>query len=228
MARSAASPILHVNGDDPEAVVKAAKMAMRFRQRFGADTVLDMLCFRRYGHNEGDEPMFTQPHMYKVIADKVARNDVVVEKYKKKLVSEGVVDAAGIAEMEHRVGAIMSDNYEMSGNRADVESELKADWMGANWSNISTETPKSTSTCLTHRLRPFTTCLTHIMSIYSFLEILAFYVGVLHITANTNFVSRSVASGDNDFNLMFCQSTQQHMVDSQIRTAVSEVFLKCL
>eukprot|EP01083_Nonionella_stella_P271137 918526_1 len=73
VARSVASPILHVNGDDPEAVTKCAKIAMRYRQQFKCDTVIDMLCFRRYGHNEGDEPMFTQPLMYKVINNKIKK-----------------------------------------------------------------------------------------------------------------------------------------------------------
>merc|ERR1719206_403733 len=107
VAKSVASPIFHVNGDDPEAVTKSAKMAMRFRQQFSADTVIDMLCFRRYGHNEGDEPMFTQPQMYNVINKKMAAKDIVVDKYKKKLLAEGVLDEAGIREMEQRIRGIL-------------------------------------------------------------------------------------------------------------------------
>src|SRR5690606_26058282 len=57
-------PIFHVNGQDPEACVRVAKLAMRYRQRFQQDVVIDFICFRRYGHNEGDEPRFTQPQMY--------------------------------------------------------------------------------------------------------------------------------------------------------------------
>jgi len=145
VGKAAAAPILHVNGDDPEAVVKCAKMAMRFRQQFSSDTIIDMLCFRRYGHNEGDEPMFTQPQMYKVITEKMAAKDVVVEKYKKKLLAENVLDEAGIREMEQRIREILSDNYERSANAKDVEAELKADWMGANWSGLTTEKAKSTA-----------------------------------------------------------------------------------
>ena len=98
------------------AVVKSGKMTRRFRQQCGADSVID-------GHNEGDEPMLTQPQMYNVINAKVAAKDVVVDNYKKKLIAEGVIDDADIKEMEHRI----SDNYEMSANRAEIEKELKAD-----------------------------------------------------------------------------------------------------
>ena len=67
VAKMVMAPIFHVNGDDPEAVVHAARIAIEFRQAFGSDVVLDIFCYRRFGHNEGDEPSFTQPRMYKVI-----------------------------------------------------------------------------------------------------------------------------------------------------------------
>lgn len=136
VARSTASPIFHVNGDDPEAVTKCAKMAMRFRQQFSADTVVDMLCFRRYGHNEGDEPMFTQPMMYKVINKKVKDKDVVVENYKKKLLNEKVLTENEIKDLENKIRTMMSDNYELSANKDDIEKELEADWLGNNWVGI--------------------------------------------------------------------------------------------
>jgi 2-oxoglutarate dehydrogenase E1 component len=65
VAKMVMTPIFHVNGDDPEAVVHVARIATEFRQAFGSDVVIDMFCYRRFGHNEGDEPMFTQPLMYK-------------------------------------------------------------------------------------------------------------------------------------------------------------------
>ncbi len=81
-------PIFHVNGQDPEACVRVAKLAMKYRQKFQQDVVIDLVCFRRYGHNEGDEPRFTQPQMYELI-DKVGS---VRDTYAAQLVDEGVVD----------------------------------------------------------------------------------------------------------------------------------------
>ena len=80
-------PVFHVNGEDPEAVIQTARLATEFRQRFGKDVVIDMLCYRRYGHNEGDEPRFTQPLMYKLIDHK----PTVREVYVKKLVESGQI-----------------------------------------------------------------------------------------------------------------------------------------
>ncbi|MBX3208195.1 MAG: 2-oxoglutarate dehydrogenase E1 component [Labilithrix sp.] len=80
-------PVFHVNGEDPEAVIQTARLATEFRQRFGKDVVIDMLCYRRYGHNEGDEPRFTQPLMYKLIDQK----PTVREVYVKKLVESGQI-----------------------------------------------------------------------------------------------------------------------------------------
>jgi 2-oxoglutarate dehydrogenase E1 component len=67
VAKMVEAPIFHVNGDDPESVVHVAKIATEFRQKFQKPVVIDMVCYRRYGHNESDEPMFTQPRMYRVI-----------------------------------------------------------------------------------------------------------------------------------------------------------------
>src|SRR5215208_3232913 len=87
VAKMIDAPIFHVNGDDPEAVVFAAKVAIEFRQKFHKPVVIDMFCYRRHGHNEGDEPMFTQPVMYK----KIATHPGTVEIYSKRLIGEGVM-----------------------------------------------------------------------------------------------------------------------------------------
>ena len=79
------APIFHVNGDDPEAVVHAARIAIEFRQQFQKDVVLDMICYRSFGHNESDEPAFTQPLMYRVIKD----HPTTLQLYSKQLVDEG-------------------------------------------------------------------------------------------------------------------------------------------
>src|SRR4029079_4181503 len=80
-------PVFHVNGEDPEAVIQTARLATEFRQQFRKDVLIDMLCFRRYGHNEGDEPRFTQPVMYQLIDKK----PTVREVYVKRLVEMGQV-----------------------------------------------------------------------------------------------------------------------------------------
>lgn len=90
------APIFHVNGDDPEAVVFCAKMAVEFREKFNRDVFIDMVCYRRWGHNESDEPKFTQPTMYNVIQN----HDNVWEIYKKELVSRGEVNALLAEKMD--------------------------------------------------------------------------------------------------------------------------------
>src|SRR5262245_2312395 len=96
VAKMIEAPIFHVNGDDPEAVVYAAKIAVEFRQKFKHPVVIDMFCYRRFGHNESDEPAFTQPGMYK----RIAKHPGVVEIYSRRLIEEGVVTAADIEEMK--------------------------------------------------------------------------------------------------------------------------------
>ncbi len=90
VAKSIQAPILHVNGDDPEAVIFCARMAAEFRMRFAADIVLDIVCYRRHGHNETDEPAFTQPVMYRAIASKKTTRTL----YAERLAAEAVVPAA--------------------------------------------------------------------------------------------------------------------------------------
>src|SRR6202040_4208435 len=96
VARMIEAPIFHVNGDDPEAVVHCARVAIEFRQRFHKPVVIDMICYRRHGHNEGDEPSFTQPLMYK----KIAEHPTTLAIYAKKLVAENVVTEGEVEKMK--------------------------------------------------------------------------------------------------------------------------------
>src|SRR5579864_6075576 len=97
IAKGIQAPIFHVNGDDPEAVVEVARAALEYRQRFAKDVVIDLFCYRRHGHNEGDEPAFTQPLMYR----KIEAHATTRQLYADRLVASGVVaapDAEGLAK----------------------------------------------------------------------------------------------------------------------------------
>lgn len=96
VAKMVQAPILHVNGDDPEAVVRAAYMALDYRMQFGTDVVLDIICYRRYGHNESDEPAFTQPLMY----DKIKVQPTTTTLYEQQLNAEGVLSAAETVQIK--------------------------------------------------------------------------------------------------------------------------------
>src|SRR6202012_4514116 len=96
VAKGVQAPIFHVNGDDPEAVVEVARAAAEFRREFKKDVVIDLFCYRRHGHNETDEPAFTQPLMYRTIA----RHPTTRQIYAKRLVEERVIgegDAEAVA-----------------------------------------------------------------------------------------------------------------------------------
>ena len=101
-------PIFHVHGEDPEAVVHVAKLAADYRYRFGKDVVVDLVCYRRYGHNEGDEPYFTQPTMYQRIRERPPLN----RSYGDQLVAEGVISTDDIKKMEQVVTDDLDQSYE--------------------------------------------------------------------------------------------------------------------
>ncbi len=129
VAKMVQAPIFHVNGDDPEAVVHVAKIATEFRQQFGADVVIDMFCYRRFGHNEGDEPMFTQPLMYKTIK----KQPTTLQIYSERLIAEGLVDQAEIDGMKESFNAMLSESFDT----ADNFRTNKADWLDGRWSGLS-------------------------------------------------------------------------------------------
>jgi len=128
IAKMVEAPIFHVNGDDPEAVVYAAKIAIEFRQKFHKPVVIDMFCYRRFGHNEGDEPGFTQPLMYK----RIREHQTTLELYGAKLIGEGLVSAAEVDEMKAAWRAKLETEYDAGQSyRAN-----KADWLDGIWSGI--------------------------------------------------------------------------------------------
>lgn len=128
VARMIEAPILHVNGDDPEAVVYCAKIATEFRQKFGKPVVVDMFCYRRFGHNEGDEPSFTQPLMYK----EIKKHPDVATIYSDKLVSEGVVSQ----EEADKMRSDFKEHLESEFSLGDSYKPNKADWLDGAWSGI--------------------------------------------------------------------------------------------
>jgi len=122
------APIFHVNGDDPEAVVHAAKVATEFRQIFHKDVVIDIFCYRRYGHNEGDEPMFTNPVMY----NHIKTHKSTLQLYSDRLVGDGLIPAGEIDDMKAAFQAHLNEEFEIGKKYR----PNKADWLDGRWSNI--------------------------------------------------------------------------------------------
>ncbi len=128
VAKMVMAPIFHVNGDDAEAVVHAARIAMEFRQKFGMDIVLDIICYRRYGHNEGDEPSFTQPTMYK----QIEKQSTIRHKYLNQLINEKIIskDQADTMLKEHTL------YLEKEFDAGSAYKPNNADWLKGQWSGL--------------------------------------------------------------------------------------------
>src|SRR5829696_492165 len=130
VAKMVEAPIFHANGDDPESVVFAAKIATEYRQKFHKPVVVDMLCYRRFGHNEGDEPAFTQPKMYRIIR----QHPSTLEIYARKLVGEGALTEGDVEGMKSAFRAKLEGEFEI------VQSYKpnKADWLDGKWAGLKT------------------------------------------------------------------------------------------
>ena len=128
VAKAVQAPIFHVNGDDPEAVSYVCKLATEFRQEFGRDVVVDVFCYRKYGHNESDEPAFTQPLMYREIAKKPLPAKI----YSDKLVAEGTLTQEQVDAKFAEFKAF----YEQQFEAAKTFKPNKADWLEGQWSGL--------------------------------------------------------------------------------------------
>jgi len=130
VAKMIEAPIFHVNGDDPEAVVYAAKVATEFRMKFHKPVVVDMFCYRRFGHNEGDEPAFTQPLMYK----NIRAHKTTVQLYADKLIAEGLLSQEEFDKLKADWRAHLETEWEVG----QAYKPNKADWLDGAWSGLRT------------------------------------------------------------------------------------------
>jgi 2-oxoglutarate dehydrogenase E1 component len=128
VAKGVQAPIIHVNGDDPEAVTFACKLAIDYRQTFHRDIVIDMWCYRRFGHNEGDEPSFTQPLMYA----KIRQHPPVSDVYAQRLREEGVVDDAFVQGVTDEFVSHLEEEFQA----ATTYKSNHADWFAGRWSGL--------------------------------------------------------------------------------------------
>jgi 2-oxoglutarate dehydrogenase E1 component len=128
VAKGVQAPIFHVNGDDPEAVTFACKLAIDYRQRFHRDIVIDMWCYRRFGHNEGDEPSFTQPLMYA----NIKQHPPVSAVYGTRLIEQGVIDQAWLDHAQNAFVSYLEGEFE---GAASYKAN-SADWFGGRWAGL--------------------------------------------------------------------------------------------
>jgi 2-oxoglutarate dehydrogenase E1 component len=128
VAKVTLSPVLHVNADDAEAVVHAVSFALDYRMQFGSDVFIDLLGYRKYGHNEGDEPRFTQPVLYKIIAKHKNPRDI----YAEKLLAEGAIDANLVKDLETKYKQDLDDNLQASRKKdlTIITPFMKNEWKG--------------------------------------------------------------------------------------------------
>ncbi len=135
VAKTVQAPVLHVNGDDVEAVIHATLFAMEYRQRYNRDIFIDLLCYRKYGHNEGDEPRFTQPLLYK----QINKHPNPKEIYAKKLQEEGVIDKAFLKELENEFKEVLEMRFDESKK---IEKNTITQFMADEWEGYRTAQPE--------------------------------------------------------------------------------------
>ena len=133
VAKMVEAPIIHVNGDDPEAAVYAARIATDFRLRFNRDVVIDLICYRRFGHNEGDEPSFTQPLMYK----KIRSHPSPVNVYGEKLIGEGSISDDYLKKSILKLKDLLNEQFKNAKNY-----KPKIEWFEGSWSRYKPERGK--------------------------------------------------------------------------------------
>ena len=131
IARVIGAPVLHVNGDDPEASVHATRLAVEYRARFKRDVIVDLVCYRKYGHNELDDPTFTQPAMYQ----KIARHIPASKTYAQRLIADGVLDAGALGRIEREVDQVLQTAHQRARTHEPIETarELGGAWSGLEW-----------------------------------------------------------------------------------------------
>jgi len=131
IAKVVKAPVFHVNGDDPEAVVHAARLAVEYRDAFKSDAFIDLVCYRKHGHNELDDPTFTQPVMYR----KIASHTPASRSYSARLVEQGVLDPGGLQAMESEIDDRLKSAYARTRSEAPLNDEvpLGGAWNGMQW-----------------------------------------------------------------------------------------------
>jgi 2-oxoglutarate dehydrogenase E1 component len=129
VAKVTLSPVFHVNGDDPEALVYTVKLAMEYRQKFHSDVFIDLLCYRKYGHNEGDEPRFTQPLLYKAIATHPNAREI----YNEKLLKQGAIEADLAREMEKAFRDMLQEKLNVAKTKKKTRFIRQSE---GNWSGL--------------------------------------------------------------------------------------------
>lgn len=126
VAKIVGAPILHINGDDIEAVLMATDIASNYRETFGKDFVIDIICYRKYGHNEGDEPLYTQPYMYNIIKNKLTVGNI----YAEFLVNKGIIDAKYFSTLKEQFKALLDKEYEQAKSYKPHVQWLEGIWSG--------------------------------------------------------------------------------------------------